>query len=333
MPEELMIRFVLFVLPLLVVFILWKGTTTGWRSTVTVLPDLTETQKVCVQESKRIIQKLAVEIGPRNYMSRPALTRAKEYIKEKFMESGYETSIHTFEQDGQEYHNVIAQWPGSPSDDVVLLGAHYDTCFNPGADDNGSGIAGLLLVAEQFVNFESRQHMRFVAFANEEPPFFKSKGMGSWYYVESLRDKNASVRLAVVLEMIGYYSNKRNSQRYMPFLGPFYPNRGNFIAMISNISSFSTTRKFMRHFKKKTAMPTASLVGPGFIPPLDFSDHLSFWSFGYPSLMLTDTAFLRNPNYHTSTDLPETLDYERMAIVITGLADALDQYIRESYKK
>ena len=333
MAKEAGFRIFHIIIPLLVVVILWKTTTRGWRSSPMKEIQLTEIQQGIAREAQVIIHFLAVGLGVRNYKNYNNLQRAADYIQKEFQALGYEVKLHEFQENGQIFHNIIAEWPGISAEEVVILGAHYDSCFNPGADDNASGIAGLLLTAKLFKDRSSREKIRFIAFANEEPPFFKSKGMGSWHYVESLKNKKEEIKLAVILEMIGYYSDEKDSQQYMPFLGPFYPNQGNFIAVVSNIRSYARAKAYISSFKEKTDIPVASLVAPGFIPPLDFSDHLSFWAFGYPAVMVTDTAFLRNPNYHHPTDMPETIDYRRMAVVITGLADSLDRFIQESRKQ
>ncbi len=196
----------------------------------------------------------------------------------------------------------------------------------PGADDNASGIAGMLELARLVNENPAFHNVNFVAFALEEPPFFRTRNMGSYVFAESLYNKGIKVKGMVSLEMIGYYSDKKGSQFYpLPIFRWIYPNVGNYIAFVGNLRSGSFTRRFKKIFKNCSSMPCESLNSVSIIPGIDFSDHLSFWHFDYPAFMITDTAFYRNPNYHNLGDTSETLDYEKTAELVLGIYKTIEQ--------
>lgn len=274
------------------------------------------------QELNRIINDIAVGIGDRNYQSYDNLTKTAHYIEKQFQNLGYEVKDQVYEINGQTFRNVIAEIPNN-SEEIMIVGAHYDSCFNPGADDNASGIAGLIEIARLLKNQTLKTKVQFVAFVNEEPPFFQTEDMGSTVYVKDLKDKSVKVKGAIILEMIGYYSDKRNSQKYPLLLSLFYPNKANFIAFVGNYPSKKFYNELKSNFKKNSDFPISGILAPGFIPSLSFSDHWSFWEEGFPAVMITDTSFYRNKHYHLESDLPATLDYKRMALVVHGLASAI----------
>ena len=206
------------------------------------------------------------------------------------------------------------------------MGAHYDVCEEqPGADDNASGIAGLLAVAGLFQKYAPRLDYRidFAAYTLEEPPVFRSESMGSYIHARSLHDAGVEIMGMACLEMIGYYTDAPKSQEYpLSLMKLFYPTRGDFIGVVGNFGS----RRLTRHFKGAlalTTLPVESLTAPAFLPGVDFSDHLNFWKYGHPAVMITDTAFYRDPNYHAASDVIETLDFAKMQEVVKGLYWAL----------
>jgi Zn-dependent M28 family amino/carboxypeptidase len=170
------------------------------------------------------------------------------------------------------------------------------------------------------------KNVEFVAFVNEEPPFFHTEQMGSRVYVRSLKDRGKNIEVAVVLEMLGYYSNQWFSQRYPPIMGIFYPNQANFITVIGNGKSRLSANRFFNLFKQHSRFPIEKTPAFDFIPGIDFSDNWSFWQEGIPAIMITDTAFLRNKNYHKNTDTHETLNYQYMANVVKGIIEVLKSY-------
>lgn len=305
------------------------STTVGWIPTRSVSISLSESQKETSRYLSNVVDVLALEIGNRNYVYYDQLQRAQDYIHKEFEKLGYAVSLQTYAIDHQVFSNVIATkgspWEGQP----LIIGAHYDSCFNPGADDNASGVAGLLGLAKLLADDHNVDHLVFVAFVNEEPPFFQTDKMGSRVFVKDLKQKGQEIQGAVILEMIGYYSNDWFSQKYFPFLGLFFPNKGNFIAMVGNFNSLDMLRRLRRGFRKNSHFPLRTLTAPSFMPGTNFSDHWSFWKERYPAVMVTDTAFLRNPHYHQPTDLPHTLNYDAMTQVVYGLKFAVSEFLNQ----
>ena len=266
------------------------------------------------------VEFLAGGLGERNAVHHSNLLRAEDYIVRQFEVAGFSVQTQGYRIGKKIYSNLIATKTGETlPEEVVVVGAHYDTAVTPGADDNASGVAGLLELARLFSGEETARTVRFVAFVNEEPPFFRTEDQGSLVYVREGLDPRETVVGAVVLEMIGYFADSPRSQRYPPPLGFGYPSAGNFIAVVGNISSRRLVKSVVEAFAAATHFPVESIAGPGFIPGLDLSDHRSFWREGIPAVMVTDTAFFRNPHYHRSSDTPETLDYRSMAEVVKGL--------------
>ncbi len=209
-------------------------------------------------------------------------------------------------------------------------GAHYDTYFTtPGADDNASAVAVLIETARLLRDFNPKRTIRFVSFACEEPPHFHTDDMGSQAYARECRLRNERIIGMLCLEMVGYYSTEPGSQHIPPsiphWLHRGFPKHGNFLAAVGNLKSWRLAWSFRRGFKRAVRFPLFSICLPESISEIRLSDNSSFWDQGYPALMLTDTSFLRNPNYHQESDTPDTLDYERMAKVTLGVAGAVRQ--------
>lgn len=207
----------------------------------------------------------------------------------------------------------------------VLLGAHYDAHAGlPGADDNASGVAGVIELARLFHDHPTRLHadaaIELVAFPNEERPYWMTDLMGSLRYAT---DITPAPVVMISLEMLGYFSDAPGSQSYpVPWLKYLYGDRANFIAVVGRWQELAVVRTFKRGFRHGTQLPIRSLTFPPVIPGVGASDHASYWKLGHEAIMLTDTAYQRNPHYHTAGDRPETLDYPRMAEVINGVFEA-----------
>jgi len=268
---------------------------------------------------------LSEKIGPRSYADIEELNNSADYIEETLSSYGCNVKRQSFTCMENTYHNIIGEVRGHGDSEILVIGAHYDTVpGSPGADDNASGIAGLLELARLAAENPASRTVCFAAFTLEEPPFFRTKHMGSYVYAKSLKENNVKVEGMVSLEMIGYYCEKKGCQYYpFSFFKWFYPEKGNFIAFAGNISSKNFTRRVKHAFQKTSVLPVASLNTVSLVPGVDFSDHSSFWDFDYQAFMITDTAFYRNPNYHTAGDTADTLDYKRMALLISGLKAAL----------
>jgi Zn-dependent M28 family amino/carboxypeptidase len=220
--------------------------------------------------------------------------------------------------------NIVATF-GPETPERIVVGAHYDTFMDyPGADDNASGVAGLLELARMLGQAPPSLRVELVAFTLEEPPFFRTDAQGSAVHAESLRAKDVRVRAMLNLEMIGCFSDAPGSQAFpLPLLKLWYPDTGNFIVVVGQLGRGALVRDVKRAMRGASDLPVHSINAPAFIPGVDFSDHLSYWERGYPAVMITDTAFYRNPRYHTAQDTPATLDYARMAKVTDGVHAAV----------
>ena len=306
--------------------IIFKSTTFGWHSIFTSTVRLQPKDNMPPEKLKRHVVKLSNEIGDRNISNYENLKKTADYIVVQFLSYGYNVTFQKYSVAGKEVKNIIALKTGSRfPNEIILLGAHYDSCFNPGADDNASGISGLLELARMIANKKVDRTIEFIAFVNEEPPFFKTEVMGSRIYAKECKAENKNIRAIIVFDLIGFYSNKPFSQRYPVILGLFFPNKGNFIGVFGNFKSRYLARQITRIFKNNSSFPIAS-IALDFIPGIDFSDHWSFWKEGYPAVMISDTAFLRHKNYHKNTDTWEKLNYKDMACVIEGIYGVLVRF-------
>ena len=273
---------------------------------------------------------LAGTIGERNLWRYAALQRAAEYIESEFSASGYTPLRHTYEVSRVPVSNIDATLAGNASaDDVVVVGAHYDTITGcAGANDNGSGVAAVLELARRFAGRPQPRTIRFATFVNEEPPFFQTAQMGSLVYANAARVRRERVVGMLSLETMGYYSDEKGSQQYPRPVGALYPDVGNFIGFVSNLASARLLMKSRRAFKRRTSFPVQSAAIPEGIPGVGWSDHWSFWQSGYPALMVTDTAPFRYPWYHTADDTPDKLDYGKLATVVDGLEAVVEALSR-----
>jgi Zn-dependent M28 family amino/carboxypeptidase len=260
------------------------------------------------EKIRKHVQTLAGTIGERHLGRPEALARAAAYIREQLGGTGDE--------------NIEREQRGS-THDVLVIGAHYDTVpGTPGANDNGSGVAALLALAEAMRDDTPRLTIRWVAFLNEEPPYFQTERMGSYIYAEACRKRADNIAGMLSLETIGYYSDQPSSQTY-PFPAQGYPDRGNFLGFVSDYSSESLLTRAADAFRRGCDIPAETLAAPATIPGISWSDHWSFWQFGYPAIMVTDTAPWRYPHYHRATDTPDKLDYVRLAEAAKGLLHAI----------
>lgn len=274
---------------------------------------------------RRHVYALAGEIGERNVFRPQRLRAAEAYIRAALADQGYAVRAQSYAVRGIESAKLEATLTGSgAAHEVLVVGAHYDSVRgSPGADDNASGVAVLLELARRLRGEATGRTVRFVAFTNEEPPFFMSAEQGSRVYARAVRERGDTIPLMISLEMLGCYDTAPGSQRYPPLLRHFYPDRGDFIAFVSNLRSRAALERFARAFRAASDFPSECASLPFWLPGVAWSDHFSFWMVGYPALMVTDTAFYRYPYYHTPDDTPEKLDYDRMAQVADGLYGAL----------
>jgi Zn-dependent M28 family amino/carboxypeptidase len=277
-------------------------------------------------ELKSDVQTLAGEIGERNMARYPQLNAAADFIEGSFSRAGLHPRRDSYEVLGQACHNIEAEIPGTRPN-VVLIGAHYDSVFgSPGANDNGSGVAALLALARRFAGKPAQQTLRFVAFVNEEPPYFLTEQMGSFVYAGRCKGHGDRISAMISLETIGYFSDAPHSQTYpAPGLGVFYPTVGNFIGFVSNVHSRALLRRSIALFRKHATIPSEGAALPSFVPGVSWSDQWAFWQHGYPGIMITDTAPFRYPHYHSATDTPDKLDYDRFALVVSGMQKVIQE--------
>ncbi len=250
-----------------------------------------------------------------------SLDTAASYIEEVLAGGGYAVSRQTFTAYGRTVSNLVAETkePGS-RDGAIVIGAHYDTVpGSPGADDNASAVAGLLELAGLCKGEAPRKRLIFAFFVNEEPPCFGSQNMGSMVYAKSLRENGVDVEVMICLEMIGYF-NPGGLQRY-PFSGMrlIYPAAADFLAVVGNFNSCGYVSLMKRRMRKHTGLKVRSLVAPAQTAGISHSDHSAFWHYGFKAVMLTDTAYFRNRNYHQETDTMETLNFPAMTELVRGL--------------
>jgi Zn-dependent M28 family amino/carboxypeptidase len=272
-------------------------------------------------ELQRGVEKLAGEIGERNVGRYEALSAAADFLGSSLAQSGYDISRQGYEVAGLTCYNIEVEIQGRDRpDEIVIIGAHYDSVFgSPGANDNATGAAAVLSLAQLFREKRTSRTVRFVEFVNEEPPYFQSPKMGSAIYARQCRERDEKVIAMLSLETIGYYRDEWGSQKYPFPFGLMYPSTGNFIGFVGNTSSRDLVLKVVSSFRRHVRFPSEGGALPGFIPGIGLSDQWAFWQQGYPGIMVTDTALFRYPYYHTLNDTPDKVQYERLARVVVGM--------------
>lgn len=277
---------------------------------------------------KNDVMTLAGTIGERHYLLPHKLADAVAYITSRFTTQIGEPTHHTYTYNGQTFDNIVAEIPGTTHpEDIIVIGAHYDTAYGaPGANDNASGVAAVVALATlATVGTQPARTLRFVAFANEEPPFFWGPGMGSRVYAEHCKEQGDKIIAMLTPETLGYYSDEPGSQKYPWPMQVLYPSQGNFLGFIGTFSARKLVRRCLRVFRAYGEMPCAGAALPPVYPRILASDHASFWRCGYrSSVMITDTAMYRYQYYHTAHDTPDKLCYERMGKAINGIAHIVD---------
>ena len=243
------------------------------------------------------------------------------------MNQNYTVRHQEYDARGVKSTNLEIEIRGkSKAEEIILVGAHYDSVSGcPGANDNGTGVAALLEISRLLHNRELNRTIRFVAFTNEEPPFFLRRDMGSKVYASRSRKRKENIVAMLALETMGYYSEAPGSQQYPFPFSFFYPNTANFIGFVGNLNSRQLVRKSLGAFRRHTQFPSEGTAAPGWVTGIGWSDHWSFWGQGYKAIMVTDTALFRYRYYHTPEDTPEKIDYNRLARVTTGLAEVITE--------
>ena len=265
----------------------------------------------------------------RNHDNIESLNQSADYIFTELEKAGCRMERQKYEVEGRTYQNIIGSI-GPETGSRLIVGAHYDVCQDqPGADDNASAVAGLLEIARLVHELKPdlKQRIDFVAYTLEEPPYFGSKYMGSAVHAESLFENKVEVKGMICLEMIGYFSDEKDSQHYpMGFMKKWYPNTGNFIAVIGKWGQAEPVKAVKKLMRQAGNIDVYSINAPTMLQGIDFSDHRNYWNFGYDAVMICDTAFYRNRNYHKKSDTIETLDFEKMTEVVRGAYWAVVNY-------
>jgi Zn-dependent M28 family amino/carboxypeptidase len=271
---------------------------------------------------ERHVTVLASEIGERHVGRGGALAAAAKHIATELLDAGCEIVGQRFEVAGRDVHNIAAEQAGhGRPEEIVVIGAHYDSTPGcPGANDNASGVAALLEIARACRPHAFARTIRWVAFVNEEPPFFRTPAMGSLLYARNCLAAGDRIVGMCALETIGYYTNDPHTQRYPTFpISWCHPDTGNFVAFVSNRRSRRWLNEAATAFRASTDFPLETAALPAWIPGVGWSDHWAFWQAGYAALMVTDTAPYRYAHYHKSSDTPDKLDYAAFARVTAGL--------------
>ena len=270
------------------------------------------------------VRALAETFAPRDESHPENLDRAASYIRRELQEAGGRVEDQPFEVGGTTYRNVIARF-GPETRERIVVGAHYDAAGPyPGADDNASGVAGLIELARLLKKNAPRTQVELVAYTLEEPPHFAGSTMGSAVHAAALKRQGIPLRAMIALEMIGYFTDAPDSQRFpLPGMKRLYPTRGNFITVAGKLGQGALVRQVKKAMRSASPLGVEAISAPPSLPGVSLSDHRNYWDAGYPAVMITDTAFYRNGNYHTESDTPDTLDYKRMAMVVQGLHAAV----------
>jgi Zn-dependent M28 family amino/carboxypeptidase len=318
------------------IFVVFCSTLLACFSQMVSMPGTSYAKEIGVPSStlestlRTDVTHLAVEIGERNIVNAPAsLDKAREFISARLKSFGYEVKEESFVAQGHSVSNLIAEKKGAElSSEIVVLGAHYDTApGTPGADDNGSGVASALALAETFSKSTPRRTLRFVFFTNEEPPFFNTENMGSEVNAQATRKRNENVVAMISLETMGHFQDAKDSQHYPFPISIAYPSTGNFVAFVGDTGSRQLVRDSIEVFRTYAKIPSEGASVPAAIQGADWSDHGPYWRAGYRAFMVTDTAPFRNQNYHEKTDLPGNVDFRRLALVVEGLVPVLEALV------
>ena len=292
-----------------------------------VKPISTQVPDVSTENLIQHVRQLSETYIPRSYTDIENLNATADYITQQLQQHSERVSQQEFQVDGNTYRNIVAYF-GPQQGERIIVGAHYDACgLTPGADDNASGIAGLLELARLLKEHPPTQPIGLVAYTLEEPPFFRTDMMGSAVHAKALTEQGQKVKLMIAIEMIGYFSDEADSQQFpLDILKKVYSDKGNFIGVISNMDNRKATGKVKSLMMGASDLPVYSLNAPAALVGIDFSDHRNYWTHHIPAVMVTDTAFYRNKQYHKAGDTWDKLDYIRMAKVVQGIFAAIQNF-------
>lgn len=306
-----------------------------------VKPEPSTPPDVDAKALEKHVRYLSETLYPRSPDQPEKLNAAAEYIREQFKISGAIVSDQPYRIDSGMVRNIIGRY-GPKDGSVLIIGAHYDShstadyqnsspysleTHTPGADDNASGVAGLLELARLLQQHPPEIPVELVAYTLEEPPYFRTDSMGSVVHAQNLRETKQPVEMMISLEMIGYFADEPGSQQYpVGLLRYLYSDKADFIAIIGRMQDRSQTRKVKAAMSGATDLPVFSMNANSFVMGVDFSDHRSYWAKDINAVMITDTAFFRNQEYHRAGDTADRLDYQRMAKVVQGVFALIASY-------
>ncbi len=273
----------------------------------------------------------AVASVPHNVKHYAALQRSASYIEAMLTAAGYAVGRQVYEVGGREVRNieaVIEPMDAAAQVPSLVIGAHYDSYGDaPGANDNGTGTAAVLELARLLKDVRPRRlRLRFVLFVNEEPPYFQTADMGSWRYARRLAERGEPVKGMLSLETLGAFSSKPGSQRYPFAFNIAFPTTADFIAFVAMPGSRGFLHDVVGSFRRNAKVASIGGVAPDVIPGIGWSDHWSFAQFGFPAVMVTDTALFRYTHYHTTEDTPDKVDYDMLARITAGLARVVREF-------
>jgi Zn-dependent M28 family amino/carboxypeptidase len=304
--------------------------------------ELGEDELTISHNLKKHVQFLAGSLGERNMAHTESLEKAAAYFEKNFRNFSGKVSSQIYDLKAEAWFSSSRQKDYKPrnieveflgqvySNEIIVVGAHYDSVIgSPGANDNATGAAGLLEIGGILSKKKMKRTVRLVAFVNEEPPYFKTENMGSYVYAQRSWERREKILGMISLETLGYYSDKKGSQKYPFPLGLFKPDKGNFVAFVSNIHSKPLLNKIVTRFRDRAEFPSDGVVAPQIITGIDWSDQWSFWKFNYPAPMVTDTGPFRYPFYHSLKDTSDKVHYDRLARVVLGISKVIEDLANE----
>ncbi len=272
------------------------------------------------------VEYLSEAVGSRSIREPHKIALARDYIFKTLNSYGLSPELQDYSVGGNVFSNIVVTLPGKGKpEEIIVVGAHYDTVSgSPGADDNASAVAMLLESARLIKDDVLERTTKLVFFTLEEPPIFGTEDMGSRVFARQAKKSGMDIKAMICLEMVGYFSEKKGGQAFpLPLMNLVYPSTPNFIAVIGNLKSRKLVDQVGQGLKRGCQVPVETLSAPSIVPGISLSDHSSFWKEGYSAVMITDTAFYRNPNYHQASDTKETLNYEVMAELLKGLVHVI----------
>ena len=302
-------------------FAWWYALVVPGRSHTGALPAATDDEQAIARRLKEHVT--AVASVPHNLKYYAALENSAQYIERILEALGYEVTRQVFTVAGRPVRNIeverVAQSPEPPS---LIIAAHYDSYDNaPGANDNGTGVAAVLELARLLKAWQpQRLRLRLVLFVNEEPPYYRTPDMDSWRYAKLLSERGEKVHGMISLETLGAFSDTSGSQNYPAPFGLLFPSTANFVAFVALTGSRGFLHEVMASFRRHTGFPSIGGAAPdALVPGVGWTDHWAFGSFGFPAIMITDTALFRYAHYHLSSDTPDKIDYDRLARITKGM--------------